>query len=85
MSSAVVVAQPPLVELAVLVAGELVDEVDAARALEAGEVLAAEREQLVGERGAVDAGLRLDDREHRLAPLVVGDADGADVGDRRDG
>src|SRR5579872_6365968 len=68
---------PPL-HLAGFGAGDVVDEVDAARHLVAGEVGPNEVEQLIGQlrRGRV-AGVEGDNRLHLLAPLVVGHADRA--------
>src|SRR5689334_14627358 len=56
------------------------DEVDRARQLVAGELLAGEGDQLIGSH----AGVRRDDNQclNRLAPAVVGDADDRDVDDR---
>src|SRR5579862_3261719 len=60
-------------DLAGRAAGELVDELDAARDLEAGQVLAGELDDVGGElRRARVAGVQRHHRLHLLAPLVVG-------------
>ena len=77
-------AQLVLVELAVVVPGQRLGELDTARTLVVRDAVAAPLDQLGGEliRG-LDAGLRLHDGHHDLAPIVVGNADDADVADRR--
>ena len=76
--------KPALVDLAVVLARQGVDELDLARALEVGKAVAAVREQLVGRARVrrLDAGSQLDDGEHRFAPLLVGHADDRRVADR---
>ena len=77
-------AQLVLVELAVVVPGQRLDELDAAGTLVVRDAVAAPLDELGAERvRRLDAGLRLDDGDHDLAPLVVGNADDADVADRR--
>src|SRR5256885_2071996 len=76
------VAELALVQLAVRVAWHLDDEVDRPRCLELRELVAAEREDLVGELGAgVDTGRRFDDRLDLLAPVLVRDAERGGVAD----
>src|SRR5580765_784273 len=71
------------VELAVVVSRQLINEVDRAGTLEVGEALTAPINELGREcRRWVDAGFELDDRLDFLAPLMIGDADGADVSHR---
>src|ERR1700742_2917886 len=60
---------------------QVVDEFDVAGLLVAGQALAAERhDRVLVELGALAGD---DERFHRLAPTVVGDADDGDLADRR--
>src|SRR5690606_27348424 len=80
----VLVSQLALVELAGGQPGQLVEELEALRNLVAGDVLAGERAQLALQLGAaLDALGGLHGGHHRLAHLVVGDAEDGDVGDLR--
>ena len=81
---AVLLAQHLLVQLAVVVPGQGLDEIDATGTLVVRDAVAAPLDELGGERRTgLDARLRLDHGDHDLAPVVVGDADHADVADRR--
>src|SRR5689334_934815 len=70
------VAELALVELAAGVAGQLGHEVDRLRALELGEAVLAEREDLVAQLVVrLDADLGLHDGLDLLTPVGVGDAE----------
>ena len=78
-------AQLVLVELAVVVPGQRLDELDAAGTLVVRDAVAAPLDDLVAQRWRrLDARVRLDRGHHDLAPLVVGDADHTGVADGRD-
>src|SRR5262245_51109835 len=72
----VAVAQQALVELARRMTRQLGLEIDAARALDGREVLAAERQKFLGQRRAgIDHAARLDDRLHFFAEVGIGHAE----------
>src|SRR5262245_7681988 len=73
-------AQLVFVELAVVVPGQRLGELDPAGTLVVRDALATPLDEL-GSQGVrrLDAGLRLDHGNHDLAPIVVGDAHHADV------
>src|SRR5690242_18534196 len=73
-------AELELLQLAGGGAGQLVPELDRGGALVAGEPLLAPRPQLL--LGGGGAGREDDERLDGLTPLLVGDADHADLGDR---
>ena len=72
-------AELPLEELARRVAGERIGEVDRLRQLVAGQVFTSEVDR--SPRLGCTLPVADDHRLHRLAPLLVGDADHGDVGD----
>src|SRR6266516_3846815 len=71
----------PLVDLAVVLTRQLVDELNAARALVVRQPVTTEADELVGKVAArLDARAQLDHCEHLFAPLRVRDADDGGVG-----
>src|SRR6516162_1792071 len=70
------VSQLALIELAIGVTGHLVNEVEGAGGLEAGQLSCAESQDVVGQLlVSLDTGGGLDHRLHFFAPVLVGDAE----------